>query len=127
MTSAYLPLGGVMIPETMYQAMLDESRKIGTFGHGFTYSGHPVAAAVAIKTLEIYERERIFEGVRAQGAAVPAPARGARRPSARRRGPRHRPDRRRSRSSPTSARKAQFDPEGRRRREGGVASRRARA
>jgi 4-aminobutyrate---pyruvate transaminase len=62
-TSAYLPLGGVMIPEPMYQAMLDESRKIGTFGHGFTYSGHPVAAAVAIKTLEIYRRERIFEEV----------------------------------------------------------------
>ena len=60
-TSAYLPLGGVMIPERMYQAMLDESRKIGTFGHGFTYSGHPVAAAVALKTLEIYRRDRIFE------------------------------------------------------------------
>jgi 4-aminobutyrate--pyruvate transaminase len=62
-TSAYLPLGGVMIPEAMYQAMLDESRKIGTFGHGFTYSGHPVAAAVAIKTLDIYRRERVFEEV----------------------------------------------------------------
>jgi 4-aminobutyrate--pyruvate transaminase len=45
----------------MYQAMLDESRKIGTFGHGFTYSGHPVAAAVALKTLEIYAREKIIE------------------------------------------------------------------
>ena len=65
-TSAYLPLGGVMIPENMYQAMLDESRKIGTFGHGFTYSGHPVAAAVGVKTLEIYERDRIFDGVRAR-------------------------------------------------------------
>ena len=42
----------------MYEAMLDESRKIGTFGHGFTYGGHPVAAAVALKTLEIYARER---------------------------------------------------------------------
>jgi 4-aminobutyrate--pyruvate transaminase len=62
-TSAYLPLGGVMIPERMYEAMLDESRKIGTFGHGFTYSGHPVAAAVALKTLEIYRRDRIFEDV----------------------------------------------------------------
>jgi len=60
-TSAYLPLGGVMINEAMYQAMLDESRKIGTFGHGFTYSGHPVAAAVALKTLEIYQRDRIVE------------------------------------------------------------------
>ena len=51
----------VTVPEPMYQAMLDESRKIGTFGHGFTYSGHPVAAAVALKTLEIYARERIVE------------------------------------------------------------------
>src|SRR5262249_31707350 len=37
------------------------SRKIGTFGHGFTYSGHPVAAAVALKALDIYARERIAE------------------------------------------------------------------
>jgi 4-aminobutyrate--pyruvate transaminase len=65
-TSAYLPLGGVMVNEAMYQAMLDESRKIGTFGHGFTYSGHPVACAVANKTLEIYRRDRIVEGVRAK-------------------------------------------------------------
>jgi len=63
-TSAYLPLGAVMIPETMYQAMLDESRKIGTFAHGFTYSGHPVAAAVANKTLEIYARDDIVGRVR---------------------------------------------------------------
>lgn len=65
-TSAYLPLGGIMVPERMYQAMLDESRKIGTFGHGFTYSGHPVAAAVANKTLEIYHRDRIVEGAAAK-------------------------------------------------------------
>jgi 4-aminobutyrate--pyruvate transaminase len=61
LSSAYLPIAGVMIPEDMYQAMLTESRKIGTFGHGFTYSGHPVAAAVALKTLEIYQRDRIVE------------------------------------------------------------------
>jgi 4-aminobutyrate--pyruvate transaminase len=61
LSSAYLPIAGVMIPEDMYQALIVESKKIGTFGHGFTYSGHPVAAAVAIKTLEIYKRDRIFE------------------------------------------------------------------
>jgi 4-aminobutyrate--pyruvate transaminase len=55
-----------MIPETMYQAMVDESRKIGVFGHGYTYSGHPVAAAVAVKTLEIYARDRIVEKVAAK-------------------------------------------------------------
>jgi 4-aminobutyrate--pyruvate transaminase len=65
-TSAYLPLGAVMVPETMYQAMLDESRKVGTFGHGFTYSGHPASCAVALKTLEIYRRDRIVEGVAAK-------------------------------------------------------------
>jgi 4-aminobutyrate--pyruvate transaminase len=64
LSSAYMPIGAVMVPEVMYQAMLDESRKIGTFGHGFTYSGHPVAAAVAIRTLEIYERDRIVDRVR---------------------------------------------------------------
>ena len=62
-TSGYLPLGGVSIDEPLYQAMLDESGKFGMFGHGTTYSGHPVACAVANKTLEIFRRERIVEGV----------------------------------------------------------------
>jgi 4-aminobutyrate--pyruvate transaminase len=68
LTSAYVPLAAVTVPEVMYQALLDESRKIGIFGHGFTYSGHPVAAAVALKTLEIYERDRL-----AQAAAQKEP------------------------------------------------------
>src|ERR1700758_634668 len=61
LSSAYLPIAGVMIPESMYQALLVESKKIGVFGHGFTYGGHPVAAAVALKAIEIYARERIVE------------------------------------------------------------------
>ncbi|MCS0494835.1 aminotransferase [Ancylobacter sp. MQZ15Z-1] len=64
LSSAYQPIGAVMIPEVMYEAMLSESTKIGSFGHGFTYSGHPVPAAVALKTLEIYERDNVFERVR---------------------------------------------------------------
>ena len=63
LTSGYVPMAAVMVSEPMYQALLDESRKIGSFGHGFTYSGHPVAAAVAVKTLEIYARDRLFEAV----------------------------------------------------------------
>ena len=59
-TSAYFPLSAVLIPDKIYDAMLDESRKIGTFGHGFTYSGHPVGSAIAVKTLEIYERDNII-------------------------------------------------------------------
>jgi 4-aminobutyrate--pyruvate transaminase len=59
LTSAYLPLAAVTIPPIMYEAMLEESRRIGIFGHGFTYSGHPVAAAVALKALDIYARDHI--------------------------------------------------------------------
>jgi 4-aminobutyrate---pyruvate transaminase len=55
-TSAYMPLGAVTVSEPVYEALVDESKKLGVFAHGFTYSGHPVAAAVAVKTLEIYER-----------------------------------------------------------------------
>jgi 4-aminobutyrate---pyruvate transaminase len=65
LSSAYLPIAGVMVPERMYEALLAESRKIGIFGHGYTYSGHPVAAAVAIKTLDIYARDRIVDKVAA--------------------------------------------------------------
>jgi len=61
LSSAYLPIAAVMIPEVMYEALLLESKKIGVFGHGFTYGGHPVSAAVALKTIEIYARDRIIE------------------------------------------------------------------
>jgi 4-aminobutyrate--pyruvate transaminase len=61
LTSGYAPLSAVTVPQTMYDALLEDSRKIGIFAHGFTYSGHPVSAAVAIKALEIYARERIVE------------------------------------------------------------------
>lgn len=73
MSSAYLPIAGVMIQEDMYQALLAQSSKIGVFGHGFTYGGHPVSAAVALKAIEIYQRERIV-----QKAAARTPQFGAR-------------------------------------------------
>ncbi len=55
LSAAYLPISAVMVNERVFQALADESHKIGTFGHGYTYSGHPVAAAVAIETLKIYD------------------------------------------------------------------------
>jgi 4-aminobutyrate--pyruvate transaminase len=64
LTSAYAPLGAMTVPEEVYQAMLDESRKIGVFAHGFTYSGHPVSAAIGVKALEIYKRDDIPGHVR---------------------------------------------------------------
>ncbi len=63
-TSAYVPLGAVTVSDKVYDALLGESEKIGMFAHGFTYSGHPVACAVAVKTLEIYERIDIVGHVR---------------------------------------------------------------
>ncbi len=62
-TSAYAPLGAITVGEDMYSALLDQSEKIGTFGHGFTYSGHPLSTAIALKTLEIYKRDKILEHV----------------------------------------------------------------
>jgi len=64
LSSAYMPISAVLIPEDMYQAMLEQSRAIGVFGHGFTYSAHPVAAAVANETLKIYEERNIIAHVR---------------------------------------------------------------
>ena len=58
-------MAAVTVPEVMYQALVDQSRKIGTLGHGFTYSGHPVPAAVALETLKIYEERAIVDHVRA--------------------------------------------------------------
>lgn len=45
--------------------MADASAAVGVFGHGYTYSGHPLACAVALETLRIYEDDRIIDHVRA--------------------------------------------------------------
>jgi 4-aminobutyrate--pyruvate transaminase len=63
-TSAYVPMGALTVSEPVYQALVAESEKQGVFAHGFTYSGHPLACAIALKTIEIYERIKIVEHVR---------------------------------------------------------------
>jgi 4-aminobutyrate--pyruvate transaminase len=65
LTSAYFPLSAIFVPDHIHDVMIDQSRKIGTFGHGNTYSGHPVGCAIALKTLELYERLDIIRHVRA--------------------------------------------------------------
>lgn len=60
MSSAYVPISAAMVRGDIYEAMVEPSNKIGVFGHGYTYSGHPLACAVALKTLEIYERDNMF-------------------------------------------------------------------
>ncbi len=68
LSSSYLPISAVMVNDRVFQALAKESNEIGTFGHGFTYSGHPVAAAVAVETLKIYDEIDIGAHVREVGA-----------------------------------------------------------
>jgi 4-aminobutyrate---pyruvate transaminase len=64
LSSAYLPISAVLVPEFLYTPMIEASGEVGLFGHGFTYSGHPVAAAVALRALEIYEERGLYDHVR---------------------------------------------------------------
>jgi 4-aminobutyrate--pyruvate transaminase len=59
-SSAYFPISAAVIKGEMYEALVEPSARVGMFGHGYTYSGHPVGCAVALKTLEIYERDNIY-------------------------------------------------------------------
>jgi 4-aminobutyrate--pyruvate transaminase len=63
LSSGYMPISAVMVSEKVHAAVAANSGKIGTFGHGFTYSGHPVAAAVALETLKVYEDEHLLAHV----------------------------------------------------------------
>jgi 4-aminobutyrate--pyruvate transaminase len=64
LSASYAPISALLINEKIYQAMVGESQKLGSFGHGFTYGAHPVACAVALETLNIYEERDIFGHVR---------------------------------------------------------------
>jgi len=63
LSSGYMPISAVMVSGKVHAAVAANSGKIGTFGHGFTYSGHPVAAAVALETLKVYEDEHLLAHV----------------------------------------------------------------
>ena len=64
MTSAYVPMSALFVSEAIYQTVADASAAVGTFGHGYTYSGHPLACAVALETLRIYESDDVIGHVR---------------------------------------------------------------
>ncbi|TCQ05997.1 4-aminobutyrate--pyruvate transaminase [Rhizobium sp. PP-F2F-G36] len=59
-TSSYMPLAAVLFSDPIYQAIADNSEKIGMFGHGYTASGHPVATAVALENLAIIEERDLM-------------------------------------------------------------------
>lgn len=60
LSSAYFPISASVVRGDIHDAMVEPSAEVGVFGHGFTYSGHPVGCAVALKVLEIYERDNVF-------------------------------------------------------------------
>ncbi|AZC40640.1 MULTISPECIES: aspartate aminotransferase family protein [Pseudomonas] len=64
LTSGYIPMGGLVVRDEVV-AVLNEG---GDFNHGFTYSGHPVAAAVALENIRIMRDEKIIERVKAETA-----------------------------------------------------------
>lgn len=65
LSSAYLPIGAVLVSDHLYDTFQTYTDELGVFGTGTTYGGHPVSAAVALETLRIYESDNIFEHVKA--------------------------------------------------------------
>ena len=63
LSSAYLPISALLVGGKVANVVSQNSGKIGTFGHGYTYSGHPVSAAVALETLNIYEDRDILSHI----------------------------------------------------------------
>ena len=67
LTSSYMPIAAVLFSDAIYQGVADGSAALGTFGHGFTASGHPVAAAVAMENLDIIAERNLVANAAAMG------------------------------------------------------------
>lgn len=67
-SSSYLPISALMINDKVFEPLADESNRIGTFGHGYTGGGHPVAAAVALENIKIIEERGLVDNAREVGA-----------------------------------------------------------
>ena len=72
LSSAYQPISGTLISEDIYQTLADSAHEKQTFGHGITYGGHPVAAAVALEALKIYQEMDVPTHVQKLGAHLAA-------------------------------------------------------
>ena len=64
MTNGTIPMGGVAVGSHVYEALMQGPVETIELFHGYTYSGHPAASAALIATLQIYAREKLFDGVR---------------------------------------------------------------
>lgn len=68
LTSGYMPLSGAIVGERVYRVMEEAADRVGAFSHGYTYSGHPIAAAAANAVLDIVEKEQLSDRARTVGA-----------------------------------------------------------
>ena len=72
LSAGYQPISATLLTNRLYEILLAQSDKLGIFGHGYTYSAHPVPAAVALETLRIYEERDIVAQVRRTGPRLQA-------------------------------------------------------
>ena len=63
MTSGYVPMGAAIISDRLFDDISGDASRGATFSNGYTYSGHPVSAAAALKNIEIFEREDLLDHV----------------------------------------------------------------
>jgi L-2,4-diaminobutyrate transaminase len=68
LTSGYMPLSGAIVGQKVYSVIEEAADRVGAFSHGYTYSGHPIAAAAANAVLDIVESEHLSERARTVGA-----------------------------------------------------------
>lgn len=64
LSSGYMPIAAVLLDEELSSVLVTKRRNLGPFGHGFTFGGHPTAAAVALKVLELMEERDVVGHVR---------------------------------------------------------------
>jgi 4-aminobutyrate--pyruvate transaminase len=72
LSAGYIPISANLVSGKLYDILLAQSDKLGIFGHGYTYSSHPVPAAVALETLKIYDERDIVAQVRRVGPRMQA-------------------------------------------------------
>ena len=72
LSAGYQPISASLVTNALYDILVAQSDKLGIFGHGYTYSSHPVPAAVALETLKIYEERDIVAQARSVGPRMQA-------------------------------------------------------